>query len=316
LEDGRNFAADFFIDASGFRSELIGKALAEPYVSFDRSLFCDRAVVGGWERGPDEPILPYTTAEAMDFGWAWQIEHEQIVNRGYVYSSNFISDDQAAEEFLRKNPKAPKSPRVVKFRSGCYQRQWVENVVAIGNSGGFVEPLEATALMIVCSHIQNLIGFLQHTRLTPTPTIRDLFNQVSSSSWYDIRDFLALHYKLNTASQSPFWDHCRNETDVSRIAPLLEFYRQNGPTGFGRHLLPRSENDFGLEGYLVMLVGNRAPYEPKYQPTADERARWEQHRAAAVKAAENAMTVKEALAYVRHPNWQWHGDVTPAPPTR
>ena len=71
--------------------------------------------------GTGEPILPYTTAEQMDAGWAWQIEHEHHVNRGYVYCSQAISDDDAAEEFLRKNPKAPKSPRVVKFRCGCYR---------------------------------------------------------------------------------------------------------------------------------------------------------------------------------------------------
>src|ERR1700755_477847 len=79
LEDGRRFEADFFIDASGFRSELLGKALAEPYVSYADSLFCDRDVVRGWERGPDELILPYTTAETMDAGWAWRIDHEHHV---------------------------------------------------------------------------------------------------------------------------------------------------------------------------------------------------------------------------------------------
>ena len=70
LEDGRRLEADFFIDASGFRSELLGRTLEEPYISFDRSLFCDRAVIGGWDR-TSEPILPYTTAETMDAGWAW-----------------------------------------------------------------------------------------------------------------------------------------------------------------------------------------------------------------------------------------------------
>jgi tryptophan halogenase len=100
LEDGRRLTADLFIDSSGFRSELLGKTLEEPYGSFDKSLFCDRAVVGGWER-ENEPILAYTTAETMDAGWSWQIEHEHHVNRGYVYSSQFISDDEAAAEFLR-----------------------------------------------------------------------------------------------------------------------------------------------------------------------------------------------------------------------
>ena len=307
LEDGRRLEADFFVDASGFRSELLGRALEEPFVSFDHSLFCDRAVVGGWER-TDEPILPYTTAETMDAGWAWQIEHEHHVNRGYVYSSQFISDDEAAAEFLRKNPKVPQSPRVVKFRSGCYRRQWVENVVAIGNAGGFVEPLEATALMIVCGNTEMLVEMLNRSNLSPTPTMRALFNDQTGAGWTDIRDFLALHYKLNTALDTPFWQHCREHTDVSGIAPLLEFYAENGPTGFCRYRLPRGENDFGLEGYLVMLVGNRAPYAAKHVATAAERQLWEAHRAANNTAAWTALDIKETLAYIRHPGWQWNAD--------
>ena len=308
LEDGRRIAADFFIDSSGFRSELLGRALEEPFTSFDRSLFCDRAVVGGWER-TTEPILPYTTAETMEAGWAWQIEHEHHVNRGYVYSSQAISDDEAAAEFLRKNPKAPASPRVVKFRSGCYRRQWVENVVALGNAGGFVEPLEATALMIVCSNTQNLVEMLTRSRLEPTSEWRALFNDMTAQSWTDIRDFLALHYKLNTALDTPFWRHCVADTDVSGIAPLLEFYAENGPTGFCRYRLPKSENDFGVEGYLVMLVGNRAPYRAKYAPAAGERAVWESHRAHFQKAAQQGLDVRETLTYIRHPGWQWNADL-------
>ena len=175
LEDGRHLEADFFIDASGFRSELLGRALEEPFDSFDKTLFCDRAVVGGWER-TDETILPYTTVEQMDAGWCWRIDHEHHINRGYVYSSQAISDDDAVAEYRRKNPKAPESPRVVKFRSGAYRRMWVDNVVAIGNAGGFVEPLEATSLMIVCSHCQTLADFLLHCELEPTPSMRDLYN--------------------------------------------------------------------------------------------------------------------------------------------
>ncbi len=307
LEDGQRLAADFFIDASGFRSKLLGRGLEEPYISFENSLFCDRAVIGGWDR-TTEPILPYTTAEAMDSGWSWQIEHERHINRGYVYSSRFISDDEAAAEFLRKNPQAPKSPRIVKFRSGYYRRQWVENVVAIGNSGGFVEPLEATALMIVCSHVQTLIDFLRHSSLAPTPTLRSLFNDVTTASWIDIRDFLSLHYKLNTALETPFWQHCRAETDISNLSAFLEFYEENGPTGFGRHRLPRTENDFGMEGYLVMMVGNRAPYRVKHHPPPAEKQTWERHRAEVNAIAQKGLSVEEALAYIRHPGWQWHGD--------
>jgi tryptophan halogenase len=103
LDSGERITADLFIDASGFRSELLRRTFAEPFISYADTLFCDRAVIGGWER-EDEPILPYTTAETMDHGWSWQIEHERHLNRGYVYSSRFVSDDAEAE-FRRKNPK-------------------------------------------------------------------------------------------------------------------------------------------------------------------------------------------------------------------
>lgn len=307
LEDGRRLAADFFVDCSGFRSELLGRTLEEPFESFDRSLFCDRAVVGGWGR-TDEPILPYTTAETMDAGWAWQIEHEHHINRGYVYSSQAISDEQAAEEFLRKNPKAPKSPRIVKFRSGRYKRAWVQNVVAIGNSCGFVEPLEATALMIVCGHCEMLVEMLNRSRFEPTPTWRDLYNDLTARGWNDIRDFLALHYKLNTALDTPFWRHCREDTDVSNIRGLLDFYAENGPTGFCRYLLPHTNNDFGIEGYLVMLVGNKAPYAAKYTPTDLEKIAWDRRRTENRAVAQSALDVKDSLAFIRHPGWMWHGD--------
>jgi len=308
LEDGQRLEADFFVDSSGFRSELLGRALEEPFEDFGKTLFCDRAVVGGWDR-TTEPILPYTTAEQMDAGWSWQIEHEHHVNRGYVFSSQAISDDEATAEFLKKNPKAPDSPRVLRFRSGCYRRMWVDNVVAIGNAGGFVEPLEATALMIVCSHCQTLVDFLLHGELEPTDSMRDLYNDLTRATWHDIRDFLGLHYKTNTAPDTPFWKHCRADTDLSGIQPLLDFYAENGPTGFCRYRMPTSQNDFGIEGYFVMLVGNKVPYRKRHKSTAGEKATWEKHRSAHIAQARRGIDVKEALSYVRHPGWQWNADV-------
>lgn len=304
LEDGRRLEADLFIDASGFRSELLGKVLEEPFVSFDRTLFCDRAVIGGWDR-TTEPILPYTTAEQMDAGWAWQIEHEHHVNRGYVYSSVFLSDDEAAAEFLRKNPKAPGSPRVVKFRSGYRRRLWVENVVAMGNSGGFVEPLEATALMLVCAHTRELIQCLLQSGLEPTPGMRDIYNENAAAGWGDIRNFLSLHYKLNTALETPFWRHCRAETDVGPVAPLLEFYAENGPTSFCRYRLPHPTGFYRLDGFLTMLIGNRTPYRARHTPTDAELMAWQAHGARFATLAREGVDVRETLAWIRRPDWQW-----------
>ena len=307
LDDGRRLEADFFIDSSGFRSELLGKTLEEPFVSFDKTLFCDRAVVGGWQRG-EEPILPYTTAEQMSTGWCWQIEHEHHINRGYVYCSDMISDDEAAAEFKKRNPKTPDDPRIVKFRSGCYRRMWVDNVVAIGNSAGFVEPLEATALMIVCSHTQTLVDFLLHCELEPTPSMRELYNELTHDTWLDIRDFLGLHYQLNTALDTPYWKRCREETDLSGIADLLRFYEENGPTGFCRYRMRSSQNDFGIEGYFVMLVGQQAAYRKRHHATPEEWELWNRHLQQNIRKAKQGLTVQEALAYVRHPGWQWNAD--------
>ena len=89
---------------------------------------------------------------------------------------------------------------------------------------------------------------------------------------------------------------------------MLEFYAENGPTGFCRYRLRTSENDFGVEGYLVMLVGNRAPYHARHVSTESERGAWERHRARFNATAKNAVDVKETLAYIRHPGWAWHSD--------
>jgi tryptophan halogenase len=184
----------------------------------------------------------------------------------------------------------------------------VDNVVGIGNACGFVEPLEATSLMVICSQCEQLVQFLQYTVLSPTPTIRKLYNHLLGEMWDEIRDFLALHYKLNTMLDTPFWRQCRAETDVSAIGDLLEFYEENGPMGFSRDLLRRTANNFGIEGFLVMLVGNKAPYRARHHATAAEREIWDRHRTAFAEEARAGMDVKEALAVVRRPEWRWFGE--------
>ncbi len=305
LEDGRRLAADFFIDASGFRSELLGRVLAEPFLSYGSSLFNDCAILGSWQR-TDEPILPYTTAETMDAGWSWRIEHEHVINRGYVYASDFISEEQARSEFARKNPRARLAERVVKFRSGRYRRGWVDNVLAVGNSCGFVEPLEATALMVICWQCQTFAELVKY--VGTSPSIRDLFNTFSAATWDEIRDFLAVHFWANTRLDTPYWRHCRANTDLAGFIPLLEFYQENGPTGYSRYYLANSGSQFGIEGFLVMLVGNRVPYRNPYLPTEKEWQIINQRRAQFKAQAQNGLDVKQSLEFIRHPQWRWFGE--------
>jgi tryptophan halogenase len=310
LGDGRRLTADLFVDSSGFRSELLGRAMGEPFISFASSLPCDRAIPGTIDR-TNQPILPYTIAETMDAGWCWQIEHEHAINRGYVYCSSAISDDQAREEMIRKNPGIVPWDHVVKFKSGRYERLWVDNVVGIGNASGFVEPLEATALMIACANCQNLVEFLKQCDLTPTPSIRMLYNRVTGQSWDDIRNFLSLHYRFNTRFPTPFWKQCCAEADISAVQELVNFYQENGPLGLNRYLMGNTgistglHSAFGLEGYLVILVGLKVPYAARHTPTPEEWERWRRHQAHNAALASAGLTVEEALQYIRHPAWRF-----------
>lgn len=310
LEDGRHLEADLYVDASGFRSELLGRALQTPFVSYDKSLYCDRAIVGSWDR-TDDYIYPYTIAETMEAGWCWQIDHEHAVNRGYVYSSRFLSDEQAREELVKKNPKAKPWDHVVKFRSGRYREGWVKNVFGIGNACGFVEPLEATALMVASSQIQTMVDMLIESQLDPGPKMKSMFNTLFVEMWDHIRDFLAIHYRFNTRIQNEFWTTCCNEVDVLASQPLLDLYAETGPTGMCRHVLNSAlggKTQFGIEGFLVMLVGQKVQYQMSHPISEAERAIFRQHCLNNRLQAGTGLSVAEALKFVKHPNWKWFGD--------
>jgi len=299
LKSGERVEADFFIDASGFRSEMAGRHLGVPWLDFSDALFCDRAVIGGWVRGSAEPILPYTTVETMDAGWCWQIEHENFVNRGYVYSTKFMGDDEARAEFLKKNPQAPPEPRIVKFRTGCLEKAWIGNTVAVGNALGFVEPLEATALQMLAQQIVNLIGGLRVCQFQPNDSVRAMHNKTMKLKWLAVRDFLACHYAFNTRLDTPFWQHCRRETPLGGAAEFVAFYQENGVVPDSADLMFDRINPFGAEGHLAMLVGQRVPVKRNYAWSTQARRAWTEQQARWRSTAGQAMTVKEVLDALR-----------------
>lgn len=305
LANGDRVEADLYVDASGFRALLIGQTLEEPFISYKDVLFCDRAILGPRDRGEDEPIRPYTTVETMAAGWCWRIDHEHHVNRGYVYSSDFISDAEAESEFRQQNPQVGNT-RVVKFRSGRYERAWVGNVVAIGNSSGFVEPLEATALGNLCTECRNLAVVLHETALDPTPTSVRVYNDLMGKEWDDIRDFLAVHYKFNTLRDNPFWRRCRSDIPLRTAQPLLEFYQENGPSWLADNTIFKGLHQFGLDSYYSMFLGMNLSHARPHPATRDEQARWNRHKAAWIRAAREGITVKEALQILRNPAATWN----------
>ncbi len=297
LACGQQVSGDLFIDCSGFQSFLLHQSLGEPFESYEKALFCDRAIVGGWKR-TDEPYHPYTTAETMNAGWCWQIEHDELINRGYVFSSKFLSDDEAAHEYLTKNPKAS-TPRAIDFRPGVYRRSWVKNVVAIGNSVGFVEPLEATAIGMICDSILHLIKGLTASSYAIPQIQRDIFNRIQLKNWEIIRDFLALHYKFNSRLDTPFWRAVQNDVDLGALPELVEYYKEVGPD-LSLLTVELKRDFFTAEGYLAMLVGQQVPYRNRLPKDDPQRAKWKMFTARLEAFAKNGVPMGEYLALARN----------------
>jgi tryptophan halogenase len=302
LDGADDVSADLFVDCSGFSSLLLNKTLGQRFVSYSDTLFCDRAAIGSWAR--DDAIRPHTTTETMDSGWCWRIEFDDMVTRGYVYSSQFISDDEAVEEMRSKNPKLGDEIRIIQFPRGRYENYFVKNVIAIGNSSGFVEPLEATALHLIAVQVSAACGALLDSNCMIQPIVQKTINQQFRTMWDDVRDFLAVHYKFNQRLDTPFWKHCREHTDLGGAEALLEMWRESGPHRLGEACIPR-ESIFRYEGYLTMLIGQRVETKYKSNLTQQDREDWEAHLNRMRGLAQNALPVRDALKIVTEPSFQW-----------
>ncbi len=256
--DGQELRHDFYVDASGFGSLVLGKAMGTQFRSFASSLFCDRAVVSTVPQG--DAITPYTTAETMDAGWCWRIPVVGADHRGYVYASAFLDQDAAVAEMRAKNPRMG-DPWFVKFRSGRHEQFWRANVVAVGNAYGFVEPLESTALHMVIVELAYLTaGLAAATDVESAARFRAYANEAIGAHWDFLRWFLALHYKFNGRLETPFWKAARSDVDVSGFEHFIDRYRSEGagPWLDGSNAT-KGDPAFGLSGIATLLLGQQVP---------------------------------------------------------
>jgi tryptophan halogenase len=292
--DGRVLRFDLYVDATGFRSMLIGGALGSPFESFASSLFCDRAVVATVpQRGAVEPC---TTAETMDAGWCWRIPLLGEDHRGYVHASAFLDEDAAVAEMRAKNPDMGE-PRLVRFRSGRHRDFWVGNTVSVGNAYGFVEPLESTALHMVILELRYLTDGLEALRRGRfDPAFPERSSRAVGAHWDYLRWFLAVHYRFNQRLDTPFWRAARGETDVSGMADLLARFRRGGPwlgSGGGRFAV--GDPTFGYAGLMMLLLGQGAEGSEHARPSMDREA-WDAHLARLRGVAGRALPQREALS--------------------
>ncbi len=294
LDDGREVRADLYVDASGFRSLLMEKALESSFISYASSLFCDAALVGEVpQRGP---IQPYTTAQTMDAGWCWRIPVEGEDHRGYVFSSAHVTVDEARAEMRAKNPEMGDT-RTVRFRSGRHADFWKGNTVAVGNAYGFVEPLESTALHMIIMEMRVLLRCLRTA--ADGRWDRAFANRSVGMHWDYLRWFLAAHYRFNRKSDSEFWRTCRETVDVSGIEPMLERFRREGPVmegGISPHAIP--DPVFNYHGVVTMLLGQQVDC-PRPTKTWLSKAAWDARVAESRKVMSRALDQRRALDLLR-----------------
>lgn len=222
--------ADFFVDCTGFASILIGKALKVPYHSASNHLFNDRAVAMPTPHADPKVMRSETLSLALKFGWVWKIPLTNRVGNGYVYSSAFTDAESAERElraYLKLADDDQTEARHLKIRVGRVERSWEKNCLAVGLSQGFFEPLEATALMVVQETIEKFIenyvagGFSdQH---------REEFNAKINLRFDSIRDYIQMHYILNTRTDTPYWVACRENPHISdSVRHILDVWDNGG----------------------------------------------------------------------------------------
>jgi len=225
LENGERLEADLFIDCTGMRSLLLGQTLGVPFQDWSRWLPCDSAVAVQTEA--TGPAIPYTRSTAHAWGWQWRIPLQHRVGNGLVYSSRHITDEQATQALLTHvQGKTLTQPRVIKFTPGQREDVWRRNVVAIGLSSGFLEPLESTSIHLIQRGAIRLMQLFPHHGIQQSDI--DEYNRQTRAEMEHIRDFIILHYHVTRRSDVAFWRDCQSMDVPESLAHRIRLFRETG----------------------------------------------------------------------------------------
>lgn len=247
LRSGQVVGAELFIDCSGMRSLLLGEALKVPFEDWSHWLPCDRALAVPSESV--SPLTPYTRSTAHSAGWQWRIPLQHRIGNGHVYASAFIDDEAAADTLLRHLDSPPTAePRAIRFRTGRRRTLWEKNCVAIGLSGGFLEPLESTSLHLIQSGLIRLLSLFPDSAFRPADIA--LYNHQSVIEYAHVRDFIIAHYKLNRRDDSDFWRTCREMSIPDSLQRRLDIFASAG------RVMPEVADElFSAESWIMVLLG-------------------------------------------------------------
>jgi tryptophan halogenase len=317
LSNGNIIESDLFIDCTGFKSLLLGETLKEKFIDYSEQLPNNRAWVA---RVPytdkEKEMRPYTQCTAIENGWVWTIPVWERLGTGYVYSDKYISKEQALEDF-KKFLRSDKMPvhvpdrdldsltfRDVSFKTGIYERIWVKNVVAIGLSAGFVEPLESNGLFSVHEFLFRLSLAIENNFMSQQ--IRDSYNFNIRKLFSALAEFISLHFSLSSRTDTEYWKDVNNKKypnidfdgylrDNEYVALSNSFfdtrrYKYNSGIsciGTGMHRFPLKIDEIILDQFLT-----QADYYEMCKPVFDH---WDKRKKEWQLIADNSPTMYQWL---------------------
>ncbi len=246
LDGGRRVEGDLFLDCTGFRALLIEGALHAGYDDWTHWLPCDSAIA--LQTPNVRPPVPYTRAMAHDAGWQWRIPLQHRTGNGIVYCSRYLDHDAALERLLGNIEGEPlTAPNKIRFQTGARRKQWHRNCIAIGLSGGFMEPLESTSIHLIQRAILRLIRMMPQGAISPRDVAE--FNDQQFQDMEQIRDFLILHYKVTDRRDSPFWRQCAAMDVPDSLAQKIELFRETA------RVFRRNEELFAENSWVQVMLG-------------------------------------------------------------
>ena len=259
LADGTTVEGELFIDCSGFRGLLIEQALTTGYEDWTHWLPCNRAIAVPTTY-PGQPD-PFTRSTARACGWQWRIPLQHRMGNGLVYSSEHVSDDEAQRLLLGHLEGEPLAdPRRLAFTTGRRKLAWNRNVVSLGLSSGFVEPLESTSIHLIQSGIVKLLALFPDRRFDPVE--RDEYNRQMKEVFEDVRDFIVLHYKATRRDDSGLWKYCSAMDVPDSLQSKIELWRSKG------RLFREGKELFGTPSWVAVMLG-QGIVPDAHEPAAD-----------------------------------------------
>lgn len=253
--DNGTYEADLFVDCSGFRSLLLGEVFKEPYISFRDTLINNKVLRAKIPyKNKDKELKNYTDSVALKNGWCWHIPLWDHMSVGYVHTNKFATPEEIESEFFEHVGEV--DYETIEFKTGRYERGWVKNVIGVGLSYGFIEPLESTGIAtMIVSTFRLLEGISKH-ELCYNKVDVDLFNQaVGPQSISRMRPLVEMHYYLARRDDSDYWNYITDEIDYGYDTDNVGLASKFNYHYFLRNIINRTYYEIWPEVGTILIPG-------------------------------------------------------------